>query len=116
MIENANQVQAQIIRGLRYFIVLRILKIQPMHGYEIVTVIRNNFGICLGPSSVYPLLNDLESRKYLDNIWETESLHLKRIYKLTSQGQNMLNRMERSFGPIMTGTGMTGITQQTVKE
>ncbi|MCW4016544.1 MAG: PadR family transcriptional regulator [Candidatus Bathyarchaeota archaeon] len=107
MTENTNQIQAQIIRGLRYFIVLRILKNQPMHGYGIIRIIRKKFGIYLGPSSIYPLLNDLENRKYLDSTWETENFHPKRIYNLTSQGQNMLNRMERSFGPIIMGNELS---------
>ena len=55
-----NQVQSQIIRGLRYIILLHILKIKPIHGYDIISLIRKNFGTYLGPSSVYPLLKDLE--------------------------------------------------------
>lgn len=116
MIENTNQIQSQIIRGLRYFIVLNILKTQPMHGYGIITIIRKNFGIYLGPSSVYPLLNDLEDWKYLDSTWETQNFHPKRIYKLTSQGQNLLNYMGRSFGPLLMEIGRTGNTQPTVTE
>jgi len=116
MIENANHVQAQIIRGLRYFIVLNILKTQPIHGYGIITIIRKNFGIYLGPSSVYPLLNDLENWKYLDSTWETQGFHPKRMYKLTSQGQNLLSYLECSFGPMLMGTGTTGTTPPTVKE
>lgn len=116
MIENANQVQSQIIRGLRYFIVLNILKTQPIHGYGIITVIRKNFGIYLGPSSVYPLLNDLENWKYLDSTWETQGFHPKRMYKLTSQGQNLLSYLECSFGSMLMGTGTTGTTPPTVKE
>jgi len=109
--ENTNQVQAQILRGLRYFIVLHILKTQPLHGYGIITVIRKNFGIYLGPSSVYPLLNELESRKYLESTWETENYHPKRIYQLTPQGQNLLTYMERSFGPMLMGNGTSENTR-----
>ena len=109
--ENPNQIQGQIIRGLRYFIVLHILNMQPMHGYRVITVIRKNFGIYLGPSSVYPLLRDLETWNYLESTWETESFHPKRVYKLTSHGRNMLNYIERSVGHILMRTGISGTAE-----
>jgi DNA-binding PadR family transcriptional regulator len=111
MFENPNQVQAQIIRSLRYFIVLHLLKMQPMHGYRIITVIRKNFGIYLGPSSIYPLLRDLESWKDLESTWKIQSFHPKRVYRLTFQGQNLLNYIEHSVGHILMGMGIAGTTQ-----
>ena len=115
-VENPKQLQAQIIRGLRYFIVLHLLKIQPMHGYRIITVIRKNFGTYLGPSSIYPLLKDLESWEYVESTWEMQSFHPKKVYRLTSQGQNLLNFMEHSVGHILMGMGIAGTTQPLEEE
>jgi DNA-binding PadR family transcriptional regulator len=109
--EEPRQLHAQIIRGLRYFIVLQLLKIQPMHGYQVITVIRKKFGIYLGPSSVYPLLKDLEDWEYVESTWQTEDYHPKRVYTLTSQGENLLNYMEHSVGHILMGMGIAGNTQ-----
>jgi DNA-binding PadR family transcriptional regulator len=106
--EDPKQLQAQIIKGLRYFIVLQLLNIQPMHGYKIITVIRKKFGIYLGPSSVYPLLKDLEDWEYVESTWETEDYHPKRVYTLTPQGENLLNYMEHSVGHILMGMGIAG--------
>lgn len=110
-IENPKQLHAQIIKGLRYFIVLQLLKIQPMHGYRIINVIRKKFGIYLGPSSIYPLLKDLEDWEYVESTWKTKDYHPKRVYNLTSQGQNLLNYMEHSVGHILMGMGIAGTTQ-----
>jgi DNA-binding PadR family transcriptional regulator len=109
--EDPRQLQAQIIKGLRYFIVLQLLRIRPMHGYRIITVIRKKFGIYLGPSSVYPLLKDLEDWEYVQSTWQTEDYHPKRVYTLTSQGENLLNYMEHSVGHILMGMGIAGTTQ-----
>jgi DNA-binding PadR family transcriptional regulator len=109
--EDPRQFQAQIIRGLRYFIVLQLLNIRPMHGYQIITVIRKKFGIYLGPSSVYPLLKDLEDWEYVESTWQTEDYHPKRVYALTSQGENLLNYMEHSVGHVLMGMGIAGTTQ-----
>jgi DNA-binding PadR family transcriptional regulator len=108
LFEDPRQIQGQIIRGLRYVIVLHILKAQPMHGYRIITVIRKNFGIYLGPSSVYPLLRDLEDWNYLQSSWETEDFHPKRVYSLTNRGKNMLAYVENSLGHVLVRMGTNG--------
>jgi DNA-binding PadR family transcriptional regulator len=116
IVEDPRQLQAQIIKGLRYFIVLQLLNIQPMHGYRIITVIRKKFGIYLGPSSIYPLLKDLEDWEYVESTWKTKDYHPKRVYTLTSQGENLLNYMEHSVGHILMGMGIAGTTQPLEKE
>jgi DNA-binding PadR family transcriptional regulator len=111
--EDPKQLHTQVIKGLRYFIVLQLLRIQPMHGYKIISVIRKKFGIYLGPSSVYPLLKDLEDWEYIESVWETADFHPRRVYSLTSQGQNLLDYMEHSVGHILMGMGIAGTTQPT---
>ena len=112
MITNLNQVQAQIIRGLRYVIVLNILKMHPMHGYGIINLIRKNFGIYLGPSSVYPLLKDLENWEYVESTWEIKKYRPRKVYKLTAQGHDLLNYMEHSVGHVLMGFGIAGTAQE----
>ena len=111
-ITNLNQVQSQIVRGLRYIIVLHILKTRPMHGYGIISLIRKNFGIYLGPSSVYPLLKDLENWDYVESEWNIKRYRPRKVYKLTTQGQNMLNYMEHSVGHVLMGFGTSGTAQE----
>ena len=36
-------------------IILQFLDQEPMHGYQVITKIRKNFGVYFGPSTVYPL-------------------------------------------------------------
>ena len=55
-------VQTKLAKGLLDLIVLQFLSSQPMHGYQIITKIRKNFGIYFGPSTIYPLLATLEKK------------------------------------------------------
>jgi DNA-binding PadR family transcriptional regulator len=112
IITNLNQVQSQIIRGLRYVIVLHILRIHPIHGYGIISLIRKNFGIYLGPSSVYPLLKDLENWEYVESAWDVKRYRPRKIYKLTPQGESLLDYMEHSVGHVLMGFGMAGTTPE----
>jgi DNA-binding PadR family transcriptional regulator len=106
--ENYKQVQAQILKGLRYMIVLHLLKMKPTHGYGIISVIRKKFGIYLGPSSVYPILNDLEAWGYIESTWNFAHFRPRKVFTLTNQGQTMLSTMEHSVGHILRGLGIAG--------
>jgi DNA-binding PadR family transcriptional regulator len=50
------------MKGLLDLIVLQFLSSQPMHGYQVITIIRKTFGVYFGSSTIYPLLNNLEKK------------------------------------------------------
>ena len=56
------EVSTKLTKGLLDLIILQFVSTQPMHGYQIITKIRKNFGVYFGPSTVYPLLNTLEKK------------------------------------------------------
>jgi PadR family transcriptional regulator PadR len=94
------EAQVKLMKGLLELIILQFLNTQPMHGYQIITKIRKNFGIYFGPSTIYPLLNALEKKKLLTSEWNMDSERPRKIYHLTSNGQNMLNFTEDSLNLI----------------
>ncbi len=47
-------------------IILQFLNAEPMHGYQVISKIRKNFGIYFGPSTIYPLLGTLEKKGYVE--------------------------------------------------
>jgi len=88
------------MKGLLDLIILQFLNTQPMHGYQVITKIRKNFGVYFGPSTVYPLLNSLEKKGVVKSVWNMNSDRPRRIYSLTTNGQNMLNYTEESLNLI----------------
>jgi DNA-binding PadR family transcriptional regulator len=86
-------------------IVLQFLDEQPMHGYQIISKIRKSFGVYFGPSTVYPLLGSLEKKGYVSSDWNIESERPRKVYKLTSEGQNLLNFTENSLNLIVKTIG-----------
>ncbi|MEJ2363340.1 MAG: HEAT repeat domain-containing protein, partial [Deltaproteobacteria bacterium] len=50
-IKHQKEVQVKLAKGLLDLIVLQLLNTQPMHGYQIITKIRNNYGVYFGPST-----------------------------------------------------------------
>jgi PadR family transcriptional regulator, regulatory protein PadR len=100
MVNQQKEVQTKLAKGLLDLIILQFLKAQPMHGYEVITKIRKNFGIYFGPSTIYPLLTSLEKKKYIVSQWDMSNERPRKVYHLTNDGNTMLNFTENSLNLI----------------
>lgn len=105
------EVQAKLTKGLLDLIVLQLLDSQPMHGYQIITKIRKNFGVYFGPSTIYPLLASLEKKGQVESKWNMKSERPRKVYELTSQGKNILEFTENSLSLICQKIGNDTTTQ-----
>ncbi|MEM3626994.1 MAG: PadR family transcriptional regulator [Candidatus Bathyarchaeia archaeon] len=108
MVNNTKEVQIKLMKGLLDLIVLQFLRAQPMHGYQIITKIRKTFGVYFGPSTIYPLLNALERRGYVESGWDMKSERPRKVYKLTAEGHSLLNFTEDSLNLICRKIGTQG--------
>jgi len=104
-INSQKEVSTKLTKGLLDLIILQFVSTQPMHGYEIITKIRKNFGVYFGPSTVYPLLNTLEKKGLVKSEWNMNTERPRKVYSLTSDGQNMLDFTEESLNLICRKIG-----------
>jgi PadR family transcriptional regulator PadR len=104
-INSQKEVSTKLTKGLLDLIILQFVSTQPMHGYQIIIKIRKNFGVYFGPSTVYPLLNTLEKKGFVKSEWNMNAERPRKIYSLTSNGQNMLNFTEESLNLICRKIG-----------
>ena len=88
------QVQSKLTKGLIDMIILNYLEQQEMHGYQLITKIRKDFGVSLGPSSVYPLLGLIEKKGYVKSAWIMDSERPRKVYQITNQGTSFLSASE----------------------
>jgi PadR family transcriptional regulator PadR len=110
MQQKLRQVQMKLMRGLLDLVILQLLKVEPMHGYNIITSIRKNFGVYFGPSTVYPLLGTLEEKGYIKSAWDLKNDRPRKVYSLTPEGGNLLNGTEESLNHIcrrLTSIGLS---------
>jgi DNA-binding PadR family transcriptional regulator len=91
------QIQTKLTKGLLDLIVLQLIKNQSMHGYQIITNIRKSFGVYFGPSTIYPLLSQMEKKGHLTSAWNMNTDRPRKIYTITNEGKNMLNFTENSL-------------------
>jgi PadR family transcriptional regulator PadR len=94
------EIQTKLTKGLLDLIVLQLIDLQPMHGYQIITKIRRSFGVYFGPSTVYPLLTSLEKKGYVASRWNMESARPRKVYELTNEGKNLLSFTANSLNVL----------------
>jgi DNA-binding PadR family transcriptional regulator len=94
------EVQTKLTKGLLDMIILQYLEQEPMHGYQVITKIRKGFGVYFGPSTVYPLLGQLEKKGYVNSAWNMDSDRPRKVYSLTNEGKNLLSFTESSLNLI----------------
>ncbi len=70
------------------FVILRLLKEKPRHGYDVIKALEERMGGCYTPSAgtVYPTLQLLEDEGYV-RVVETEG---KKVYHITPEGERYL--------------------------
>ena len=98
--QTMKKAETKLVRGLLDLVVLGLLKENSIHGYGIITSIRRNFGVYFGPSTVYPLLGDLETKGYIKSEWDLTHDRPRKVYSLTTEGHSLLNGTEESLYQI----------------
>ena len=86
----------ELLKGSTETILLSVLSVQPMYGYQLVKEISGKSSGYLNfkEGTLYPALHRLEKDKYLTGYWDTSKNGQKRrYYKITALGQRSLVSM-----------------------
>ena len=94
------EAQAKLTKGLLDMIVLQNLEHEDMHGYQLITKIRKDYGTYFGPSTVYPLLSTLEKKGYVKSTWDMTKERPRKVFKLTEHGKAVLSFTGSSLAMI----------------
>ncbi len=89
-IEN-NKMCTEIRRAFLKYIVLKIIKEKPTHGYDIIKTVelRSNGRWTPSAGSIYPILEKLESKGFI----QSEGIERRKVYTITPKGVKGLDRM-----------------------
>lgn len=85
------QMDIEIRRAFLKYIVLKIIKDKPTHGYDIIKTVelRSNGRWTPSAGSIYPILESLESKSF---IW-SEEVERRKVYSITPRGMEALDSM-----------------------
>lgn len=87
--------------GLLSLMVLHLLSEKPRYGNDIMREIeeRTQGGWESNPGAVYPLLGIMEHKELVHGEWEDPEKRTRRIYRLTPQGYQELERLKEVMRP-----------------
>ncbi len=81
-------------------IIIKILSKSPKHGYDLSKEISNNLQMKPSLGGLYPILKALKIKGFIKSNEVIESGRLKKIYSLTTKGQEELKSIEERFKHI----------------
>ena len=91
---------SDVLRGTLDLLVLKTLTLEPMHGWGISQRIQHfsNGGLDVNQGSLYPALQRLEQKGWIESEWRTtENNRRAKYYKLTSSGKRALGQETASW-------------------
>jgi PadR family transcriptional regulator, regulatory protein PadR len=92
--------EADLLQGTLDMLILKVVALEPIHGYAIVQRIQqiSRQTLHIRQGSLYPALYRLENRGLLTSEWRTnESGREAKYYSLTKLGQNYFDEEKASW-------------------
>jgi transcriptional regulator len=104
-----------VLRGTLDLLILKTLALEPMHGWGIGQRIQqlSRAAFQVGQGSLYPALQRLEQRGWIDSEWRTSDQNRRaKVYRLTSSGRRALDGETESWRKyVATVEGILGTSR-----
>ena len=85
------EIVQHIIRNLLEIKLLRIVQTQPTWGYKIKKQVETDFNIKIRHGALYPALNSLEKKGFLESTTQQKGKRARKVYALTENGRIYMN-------------------------
>ena len=97
-----------LLRGTLDLLVLRMLKVEPAHGYGIAKSIQEltEDALTVEEGSLYPSLYRMEKRGWIRSEWgTTDTGRRAKFYELTDEGEARLAAEQQNWDEFTTAVG-----------
>jgi len=98
-----------LVQGTLDLLILRIVSLEPQHGWAIAKRIQQISGDVLQvqQGSLYPALHRLEQKKWIKAKWaETETSRQAKFYLLTPSGKDQLEKEAANWNRLSTAINL----------
>jgi PadR family transcriptional regulator PadR len=95
----------ELLQGTLDLLILKILSLEPMHGWAIAQRIRqlSQDVLRVNQGALYPALHRLEHQAWIEAAWgESENNRRAKYYSLTRAGRERLGAEEQSWDRLST--------------
>jgi PadR family transcriptional regulator PadR len=100
---------ADLVQGTLDLLILRVVALEPMHGWDIAQRIRqmSNEQLRVGQSALYPALHKLEQQGWIEAEWAlSENNRRAKYYKLTAAGRRALKSETAQWERLSTAISL----------
>lgn len=89
-------IDKSLLSGSTAMLLLRLLQDQDMYGYEMIETLRKRSGNVfeLKAGTLYPLLHNLEEKRYLTAYEKEVAGKVRKYYSITGQGKKALEEKQ----------------------
>ena len=96
---------ASFLNGVPELLVLRLLARREMYGYEVVKAIQTSSreAFSFGEGCVYPILHELEARKFVKSRRMDVDGRTRLYYALTAAGRKRLAAISKQWEEVASG-------------
>jgi PadR family transcriptional regulator PadR len=95
----------ELLQGTLDLLILKVLSLEPMHGWAIAQRIRqlSQDVLRVNQGALYPALHRLEHQAWIEAAWgESENNRRAKYYSLTRAGRERLGAEEQSWDRLST--------------
>lgn len=93
-VELGGDLRRRLYRAFLDIFLLRLIAEEPLWGYRLMEVLRERYGVRVGPPVLYPLLASLERRGMLESCEVPVGGRRRRVYHITGSGLEYAKRFE----------------------
>lgn len=94
---NEENIVEAFIRGFSKPLILWLICLKPMHGYNLIKEFKNVTGKRLKPAVIYPFLHTLEEKGFIVGTWMTRGKRRIKNYAITQKGRGLLIALKDRF-------------------
>lgn len=89
------ELRTRFVRGLLDVTIMKMLQEEPLWGYKMMGVLKDRYGVKVGPPVIYPLLDSMEA----DGLILAEEVYSgkrkRKVYRVLPKGETMLKNLDR---------------------
>ena len=97
--KQASELQ-DILSDFSQFYIVILLNESPNHGYGMIRAFKQRTGKTLSAGTLYPFLQTLESKGFVEKKDESTGKRPKIVYSLTRKGKRFCSRLFKRFSAI----------------
>jgi len=94
---NEEKIVEAFIRGFSKPLILWLICLKPMHGYNLIKEFKQITGTRLKPAVIYPFLHTLEEKGYIVGTWMVRGKRKIKSYEVTQKGRALLISVKSHF-------------------